>query len=155
MREMGVRERSGDSGVWLLIWKAQLRNNPASTKPHLQGHTAKPAGTAFWCGEVWPDTSPGCAGSNINPLRNLTLKITVSKEARNFLGCLLRRVFLVYVAQIKWLWTQNIQPPPPNLYNTISHFIYDVLSHKYFESEGYSKTTNDRHKNIKWKSQVT
>ena len=75
-REMEIQAHEGDGGtggrrggsvVWLLICEAQLSNNLASTKPCLQGHGAKPADTAFWCGEVWPDTSPGSAGIQQKP----------------------------------------------------------------------------------------
>lgn len=89
--------------------------------------------TAFWCREVWPDTSPGSAGIQINPLRNLILKIMVSKETRKFTGSLLRRVNLAYVAHVKIVtdWKHSVPKSQPLKCNLTLHFWCVIINHHF------------------------
>lgn len=92
----GIKKRRGTGVVWHLIGKAQLSNDSAGQKFCLQDHVAKLADTSAWCGTMWPDTSPGSAGTQHKPIKESGPKNLVTKEARKFLESLLRRLNLAY-----------------------------------------------------------
>lgn len=70
----GIRKSRGTSVVWHLISKVQLSNNFAGQRPCIQDHVAKLSDMASWRGNMWPETSPGSAGTQHKLIKESGLK---------------------------------------------------------------------------------